>query len=110
MPLFTPDGRYLVIEGKHGPRLWRAANPALDEQKRQALVAELMDARRSLRGSIRGEAESEGARLQVHRAKVALGERGAVWWDDGSPDFNRRLIKNTPYADWWSAFSAEQSD
>ncbi len=28
-PLRTPDGRYLVINGSAGPRLWRASNPTL---------------------------------------------------------------------------------
>lgn len=42
------------------------------------------------------------ARQQVHRAKVALGERGAVWWDDGAPDENRRLVDNTSYAGWFA--------
>jgi hypothetical protein len=35
----------------------------------------------------------------VHEAKTALGERGPVWWDDGAPDYTRKLLKNTPYAD-----------
>jgi hypothetical protein len=35
------------------------------------------------------------------RAKVALGERGPVWWSDGAPDFNRHLVKNTPYRSWY---------
>lgn len=39
------------------------------------------------------------ARAGVHRAKLALGERGPVWWDDGMPDYNRHLLKNTPYAE-----------
>jgi hypothetical protein len=25
-----------------------------------------------------------------------------VWWSDGTPDYNRRLVKNTPYADWYA--------
>jgi hypothetical protein len=32
-----------------------------------------------------------------------LGERGPVWWTDGAPDFNRRMARNTPYADWFAA-------
>ena len=36
-------------------------------------------------------------------AKVALGERGPVWWDDGAPDLNRRMARNTVYADWFAA-------
>jgi hypothetical protein len=43
--------------------------------------------------------------VKVQKAKVALGERGPVWWDDGSPDFNRSQVTNTPYADWY--FSLE---
>jgi hypothetical protein len=38
----------------------------------------------------------------VDDAKQALGERGPVWWDDGSPDLNRHMAKNTPYADWYA--------
>jgi hypothetical protein len=32
------------------------------------------------------------------RGKVALGERGPVSSEDGEPDFNRRLVRNTPYS------------
>jgi len=31
------------------------------------------------------------ARQEVQAVKLALGERGPVWWDDGSPDYNRHL-------------------
>jgi len=41
------------------------------------------------------------ARAEVQKAKVKVGERGTVWWDDGSPDFNRCQVANTPYADWY---------
>lgn len=97
----TPDGRYIVVIGKAGPRLWRAANPSLSQEKRAQLTKELMDARRAIRSTSKGS-ETDHARERVHAAKVALGERGSIWWTDGSPDLNRRLIKNTPYADWWS--------
>ena len=44
------------------------------------------------------------ARTAVDCAKVALGERGPIWWDDdGAPDFNRRMARNTPYADWYAS-------
>ena len=94
----TPDGRYFVVRG----RLWRRSNPSLPEQQRAALVDELMAARRAVGAALRAgdEASLAEARAQVDRAKVALGERGPVWWQDGSPDLNRRLIVNTPYADW----------
>ena len=93
----TPDGRYFVVRG----RLWRMSNPALSADVRATLVRQLMDARRGLRGD-RTPAERAKARRQVDEAKRALGERGPVWWSDGSPDYNRKLAKNSPYATWWA--------
>lgn len=97
--LRTPDGRYLVVRG----RLWRASNPSLPEDVRAGLTAELMRARREVKAALasRDPIRLRAARLAVNAAKVALGERGAVWWTDGSPDLNRRLVKNTPYAAWY---------
>lgn len=95
----TPDGRYFVVRG----RLWRMSNPALDEAERARLVNELMGARRAV-GAAKKASDAAAlaqARAQVDRAKRALGERGPVWWDDGAPDFNRRMAMNTPYADWF---------
>ena len=43
------------------------------------------------------------ARRSVDKAKVGLGERGPVWWTDGSPDLNRHMARNTPYADWFAS-------
>jgi hypothetical protein len=97
----TPDGRYFIVRG----RLWRKANPALASEKRESLVHALMDARRALRG-LRTDEGRAAARAAVDWAKVALGERGPVWWDDGAPDYNRHLVKNTPYASWWEAEGA----
>ena len=59
-----------------------------------------MAARRAVAAATRAadpDAE-KAAQAQVHAAKVALGERGPVWWTDGAPDYTRYLIKNTPYA------------
>ncbi len=100
----TPDGRYFVVRG----RLWRKANPDLPADVREALVGQLMQARRALRGS-RPEAERRQAREQVDRAKRALGERGPVWWTDGAPDCNRKLAKNTPYRDWFAGLPEASS-
>ncbi|KTT21256.1 hypothetical protein NS331_12365 [Pseudacidovorax intermedius] len=94
----TPDGRYFVVRG----RLWRKANPQLPPAQREALVRQLMEARRALRGR-RSDEERRAAREQVDQAKRALGERGLVWWTDGAPDFNRRMARNTPYRDWFAA-------
>ena len=98
MPPRTPDGRYIVVDGV----LWRAARPDLAEEERGALIKALMDARRAVKAA-RGEADVKAARALVNAAKVALGERGPVWWSDGAPDYNRHAIRNTPYAAWWSA-------
>lgn len=97
----TPDGRYLVVRG----RLWRATNPHLPEPDKERLVTALMNARRQLRGK-RSAEDRMAARAAVDAAKVALGERGPVWWDDGEPDFNRRLVRSTPYAVWYAVFKA----
>lgn len=95
----TPDGRYFVVKD----RLWRCSNPGLDEQTRQRLVNELMDARRAVKAAkASGDPdEMKTARASVQTAKVALGERGPVWWDDAAPDLNRHMVKNTPYAQWY---------
>lgn len=94
----TPDGRYFVVRG----RLWRKSNPALDEPTRERLVRELMSARRAVRDN-KGEPEATAkARRLVNEAKIALGERGLPWWEDGAPDYNRHMAKNTPYADWYA--------
>ena len=82
-------------------RLWRASNPALDKEERQRLVNRLMDARRAVRDSKGDEDALAEARRKVDAAKIALGERGPAWWDDGAPDYNRHMARNTPYAQWW---------
>ncbi|WP_234024767.1 hypothetical protein [Tsuneonella amylolytica] len=81
-------------------RLWRAANPGLSREDRDRLVADLMAARRAVRDAKDDEEAMKAARAAVHAAKVALGERGPVWWTDGAPDYNRHMARNTPYADW----------
>lgn len=103
----TPDGRYFVVKG----RLWRCSNPSLDEDVRQRLVGELMAARREIKAAkASGDPEQlRLARASVQTAKVALGERGAVWWNDGSSDFNRCQVANTPYAEWYLSLSAANS-
>lgn len=93
----TSDGRYIIVDG----RLWRATNPHLSREDRALGVKALMTARQAVK---RAKAAQDAgalrlARAAVHAAKVRLGERGPVWWDDGAPDLNRRLVRNSPYAD-----------
>lgn len=97
----TPDGRYFVVKG----RLWRTSNPDLAPDVRQALVNQLMTARRQVGVALKaGDKTAErAARADVDAAKHGLGERGPVWWTDGAPDMNRKMAVNTPYADWFAA-------
>ncbi len=80
---FTEDGHYLIVNG----RRWRTTDPRLDEATRQRLVNDLMQARRDIARAHRiqdATLEAE-ARQRVHRAKVALGERGTPWWERPVP-------------------------
>lgn len=100
----TPDGRYIVVRG----RLWRAANPHLPEGERAVHVAALMDARRAVGAALKSgdRAAEAAARAQVHAAKVALGERGPVWWTDGAPDLNRHMARTTIYGGWFAGLES----
>ena len=99
-PLRTPDGRYIVVRG----RLWRASNPGLSDAERERFTKRLMDARRAVGAAQKAGDEQalRAARRRVQSAKVALGERGPVWWTDGAPDYNRHMAHNTPYAEWYA--------
>jgi len=56
----------------------------------EAPVAELI----SVRAGRDDTAPTAVASLRVDAAKVALGERGSLWWDDGH---------RTAICEWWSA-------
>src|SRR5690606_6277251 len=71
-PQRTPDGRYIVVDG----RRWRASDPEIPDALRQELVDELMAARRAVR------TDGDAARPRVSDAKHALGERGYPWWEE----------------------------
>ncbi len=103
----TPDGRYFVVSG----RLWRTSNPALAPDERQRLVDQLMNARRQVGAAKKADDKDaeRRARAAVDAAKHGLGERGPVWWTDGAPDFNRRMVANTPYAEWHAALVAAEA-
>jgi hypothetical protein len=104
-PLHTPDGRYIVVRG----RLWRAANPKLAPAERERLTTELMHARRQVFAARNDPDALSEARRAVDAAKIALGERGPVWWDEDAPDYNRHLIRNSPYAHWWAEHVTSES-
>lgn len=92
----TPDGRYFVAKD----RLWRCSDPSLPPDERQRHVNALMDARRAVKDA-QSNAQLRSARAAVQAAKVALGERGPVWWEGDERDWTRFHPKNTPYAEWW---------
>jgi hypothetical protein len=99
----TPDGRYFIVKG----RLWRTSNPDLAPDVRQTLVNQLMTARRQVGVAMKAgdKAAERAARAAVDAAKHGLGERGPVWWTDGAPDLNRKMVVNTPYAGWFAALA-----
>lgn len=103
-PAVTPDGRYIVVRG----RLWRRANPNLPDAERTALVTQLMEARRAVRTALGAgdHAALAEARAGVNAAKIGLGERGQVWWDE-AVDLNRHMARNTPYAEWYAAIDQQ---
>ncbi len=99
----TPDGRYIVVRGT----LWRASNPALPADVKDHWVHALMDARRDVGRWLHHPDQAAAlreARDRVQAAKEGLGERGAPWWNDGTPCLNRHKVHNTPYADWYAAW------
>lgn len=70
-----------------------------------------MDARRAV-GAARREGDSAGesrAHAEVDAAKMALGERGPVWWSDGAPDLDRHMAGTTTYAAWFAEQEADRS-
>jgi hypothetical protein len=73
----TPDGRWIVVDG----RRWRATDPSIPSALRQELVDELMAQRRAVGAATRAGEDATLPRRRVHLAKVALGERGDPWWE-----------------------------
>jgi len=87
----TPDGRYLVIDG----RRWRATDPAIPEARRTELTRVLMAWRREVR-RCRGSDDEGAARAGVQAAKVALGERGTPWWEQSDGERQARWATEVP--------------
>lgn len=87
----TPDGRYVVING----RRWRATDPAIPDARRAELTKILMAWRRDVRRT-RGTDEESVTRAGVHAAKVALGERGTPWWEQSDEERRNRWTADLP--------------
>ncbi len=75
----TDDDRCFEVDG----RRWRRTDPAIPGSLETELVSELMSARRAVKtAKASGDEDAmRDARTRVHDAKVALGERGAPWWE-----------------------------
>lgn len=71
--------RSFEVDGRH----WRTTDPAIPKKLRAELVSELMAARRAVAaGNRSGDDDAvTRARARVSDAKIALGERGAPWWE-----------------------------
>ncbi|KIN60596.1 hypothetical protein Z945_1571 [Sulfitobacter noctilucae] len=101
----TPDGHFFVSKG----RLWRCTDPSLDDSTRRAAVKALMQARRAV-FQAESETATRAARDKVDATKRELGERGPVWWRDGSPDEGGKHPRNSIYAAWWADLSDEDRE
>ena len=75
-PERTPDGRYIVVNG----RRWRATDPELPERLAKELRSELGRARSGIR-LVTNEGDRRALRDRVQIAKEGLGERGTPWWE-----------------------------
>ena len=95
-PEWTADGRYVVING----RRWRATDPAIPEERRDELTRVLMAWRREVRRT-KGTGAEQAARAGVHAAKVALGERGAPWWEQSEAEREARWSAAVPVPATW---------
>ena len=84
-PERTPDGRYVVIDG----RRWRATDPDIPAERRAELQKVLMAWRRDVRRT-KGTDEERTSRDGVQAAKVALGERGTPWWEQSDAERRAR--------------------
>ncbi|MEA5360082.1 hypothetical protein VA596_11085 [Amycolatopsis sp., V23-08] len=86
MPEHTPDGRFIVVNG----RRWRATDPEIPDDVRDRLQKHLMAARRAVGAAGDDDDARARARERVQLAKVALGERGEPWWEQTSAQRRER--------------------
>ncbi|MFC8042559.1 hypothetical protein [Nocardia sp. NPDC057353] len=84
----TPDGRYIVVDG----RRWRATDPLIPDERRAELQSILMAWRREVRRTEGARAARDG----VQAAKVALGERGTPWWEQSDAERRARWEAEVP--------------
>ena len=90
----TPDGRYVVVDG----RRWRATDPAIPDDVAAVLRKELMSARRAVGAALKAAdpVAERAARDRVQAAKTALGERGTPWWEQSDDERRARWEAGLP--------------
>ncbi|WP_405217885.1 biopolymer transporter Tol [Agrococcus sp. Ld7] len=81
----TPDGRWIVVDG----RRWRAEDPELEPVLASRLRSHLGRARSAVRFTD-DDAIRRLARDRVQLAKEGLGERGDAWWEMSEADRSAR--------------------
>jgi hypothetical protein len=74
-PERTPDGRFVVVDGR------RAADPALPDEVRTRLQQHPGRARSAVRTATGDPEAVRAARRRVDAAEHGLGERGTPWWE-----------------------------
>lgn len=104
-PEYTPDGRYVVVEG----RRWRATDPAIPQERRDELTRILMAWRREVRRT-QGSAAERASRDGVQAAKVALGERGTPWWEQSEGERRARWSAAVPVPEDWGPAAPGTAD
>lgn len=88
----TPDNRYFVVRG----RLWRMAIPCSTRTKKpSSFVVSCEHAAPSVMRRSLQIATPKSRCITRSMTSSALRERGEVWWNDGAPDLNRHMVKNT---------------
>ena len=87
----TPDGRYIVVNG----RRWRATDPMIPPDRAAELRSVLMAWRREI-AAVAGTSGERAARDGVQAAKVALGERGRPWWEQTDAERRARWEAEVP--------------
>ncbi|KLU10681.1 hypothetical protein [Kocuria sp. SM24M-10] len=84
----TPDGRWIVVDG----RRWRRQDPALPDDVAVRLRSHLGRARAAVRTARREGSEDRlrAVRDRVGLAKRGLGERGTPWWEQSPAEREAR--------------------
>jgi len=68
------------------------SNPVLPEQARAELVRQLGAAAKRYEVAKTIQTSSLKRAIALMKSSAHSAKRGEVWWDDGTPDYNRRMV------------------